>query len=75
MGAEALGYIVRSDSDLAKYQTIFSSMGDSAMKSNTQFHFVTYVEKGGFVWELDGRRSRPIKKDCCTKESFGLVVG
>jgi len=50
-------------------------MGDSAMKSNTQFHFVTYVEKGGFVWELDGRRSRPIKKDRCTKESFGLAVG
>ncbi len=50
-------------------------MGDSTIKLNTQFHFVTYVEKNGYVWELDGRRTRPIKKGQCTNQSFGLAVG
>ena len=38
---------------------------------NTDLHFVCYVEKGGLLWELDGRRTcKALSLSKCTKEEL-----
>ncbi|KAI7869682.1 ubiquitin carboxyl-terminal hydrolase [Spinellus fusiger] len=38
------------------------------------YHFIAYIEKDGFVWELDGLKRAPIKIGKCTQENWLEVV-
>ncbi|KAI8882889.1 cysteine proteinase [Backusella circina FSU 941] len=64
---------------------------NAAIQANTQlteddlvdedsFHFVSYIPKDGFIWELDGLKSRPvklapIKEDEHWLETLGPILG
>ncbi|KAI7880504.1 ubiquitin carboxyl-terminal hydrolase [Mucor mucedo] len=43
--------------------------GDS-MKYETDYHYVTYIFKNGFLWEMNGLDNRPKKICPCTKQDW-----
>ena len=53
---------------------MFAREGQSNMDANTAFHFVAYVNRGGTIWELDGRRNKPLQKGTCDETNFGSQV-
>lgn len=53
---------------------MFASQGQSNMDANTAFHFVAYANIEGTIWEIDGRREKPLQKGACTSENFGLKI-
>lgn len=34
------------------------------------YHYVSYIYKNGFLWELDGLKIRPLKLANCTEETW-----
>jgi ubiquitin carboxyl-terminal hydrolase L3 len=54
--AEALG----EDQELASAHSDQVEVGDSDVCDDTFNHFVAFIEKAGSLWELDGRKSRPV---------------
>ena len=50
----------------------FGSQGQSQIDTNTSFHFVAYIQKGGTIWEIDGRRAQPLQKGECAPDQFGV---
>ena len=42
------------DTELQSLHKATETQGDSNVTSNTEAHFVTYVEHNGKIWELDG---------------------
>ncbi|KAL0077574.1 hypothetical protein J3Q64DRAFT_1768296 [Phycomyces blakesleeanus] len=38
------------------------------------FHFVSYIYKNGYVWELDGLNQAPIKLEQCNVRNWTEVV-
>ena len=64
--AEELGAFLNDDSELENVHQAHATQGQSNMNENTAFHFVSYVNLEGSIWELDGRRSKPLYKGPCT---------
>ncbi|RCI05285.1 ubiquitin carboxyl-terminal hydrolase, partial [Rhizopus stolonifer] len=38
------------------------------------FHYITYIQKDGYVWELDGLKYQPVKIAQCNEENWLEVV-
>lgn len=38
------------------------------------FHYVSYIHKNGFLWELDGLKGKPVKLAKCSEETWLEVV-
>ena len=71
---EELGAFLNEDPELETVHGAFASQGQSQMDSNTAYHFVAYVNLEGVIWEVDGRRNKPLQKGSCTQEDFGLKI-
>jgi ubiquitin carboxyl-terminal hydrolase L3 len=54
--ARALG----EDAELAVAHSEQVEVGDSDVVDDTYNHFVAFIDKGGQLWELDGRKARPV---------------
>ncbi len=53
--------------------------GQEGQKQNSEqkflyCHYVTYVEKNGDLWQLDGRISTPVNKGKITDSNMGVAV-
>lgn len=55
---------VTTDYDKAKYEAI-----DVA-----NYHYITYIYKIGFVWELDGLKRQPVRLQQCTHQEWITAV-
>ena len=40
------------------------------LDDKVDYHFIAFVEKGGVLYELDGRKSGPINCGATTKDTF-----
>jgi len=38
------------------------------------YHYITYIYKNGFVWELDGLKCQPVRLQQCTHEEWIITV-
>lgn len=37
---------------------------------SNNYHYITYIYKNGFVWELDGLKSQPLRLQQCTHQKW-----
>ena len=71
---DQLGQFLNEDAELELVHANFAMQGQSRIDNATAFHFVSYINLDGNIWELDGRRSNPIHKGECTADTFGVKV-
>ena len=57
---EELALFLNEDAELENVHQQFASAGQSQMNADTTYHFVAYVNLEGRIWEIDGRRERPL---------------
>ncbi|KAJ6440904.1 Ubiquitin carboxyl-terminal hydrolase isozyme L5 [Purpureocillium lavendulum] len=69
------------DVDEAKTKAARKRVGKGKQRKKSKddvdfgFHFIAYVPAGGYVWELDGMRSRPRKVGPCGAEKWTAIAG
>ncbi|KAF9111723.1 ubiquitin carboxyl-terminal hydrolase [Mortierella sp. AM989] len=54
----------------AKFEPKASVEDDSDKEGEDQFHYVAYVYIDGYIWELDGLQTGPLRRAACTKETW-----
>ncbi|KAL9540226.1 hypothetical protein MBANPS3_009806 [Mucor bainieri] len=47
---------------------------DCELVDAENYHYVSYIYKNGYVWELDGLKSQPLRVAQCTHENWIAVV-
>ena len=62
--ADERGKMIVEDKEMEEVHKIFAQAGDSKIDNATRFHFVTYANVEGSLWELDGRREPVYKGEC-----------
>ena len=40
------------------------------VKTESAFHYTSFIFKNGFLWEIDGLKPRPIKHSACTSDTW-----
>ena len=53
---EKLGKFICEDIELEQIRSRFEMKGKSNIDIDTKYHYITFVNLGGKIWELDGRR-------------------
>eukprot|EP00347_Sterkiella_histriomuscorum_P020715 403336755 len=54
---------LNNDEKLEETHQTAALAGDTQVHDDTQCHFVTYIQKDGFIWEMDGRLTAPVKRN------------
>jgi ubiquitin carboxyl-terminal hydrolase L3 len=62
--------LLAADDTIDAEQAVAVEGGQSAVVDNTWQHFVTFVQKGGILWELDGRKGGPINHGPSSAETL-----
>ena len=57
---EELAMFLNEDPELENVHQQYASAGQSQMNEQTSYHFVAYVNLEGRIWEIDGRREKPL---------------
>jgi ubiquitin carboxyl-terminal hydrolase L3 len=70
--AEEAGKIFENNDELKEKHVTASEAGHTNVNEHQETcnHFIAIVEKGGYVYELDGRKKRPINHGPTTSETF-----
>lgn len=69
--AEERGKLLEADTSFMEtHQTLASEEPSENSSDGENHHFIALIEKDGELYELDGRKSFPIKHGPTTKESF-----
>lgn len=69
-------HFLAEDPGLAEAHTAAASEGQSAppgREDEVDLHFVCFVQKGGTLWELDGRKPFPIPRGPCGSDGAELL--
>lgn len=64
--------LLAADDTIDAEQAVAVEGGQSAVIDNTWQHFVCFVQKGGILWELDGRKGGPINHGPSSSETLLL---
>lgn len=78
---EQRGELLLKDNSESEAYKLIATHQELAMEGQTEanphekvnYHFVALVERGGFLYELDGRKEFPINHGPTTEDSFLLV--
>ena len=54
---EILGKFICEDLELEQIRSRYELQGKSNIDIDTKYHYITFVNLGGKIWELDGRRN------------------
>lgn len=57
---EEIGEGFKSNKDICKKHRESVKKGQTKVQSKVDTHFIAFVEKEGFLYELDGRKKEPI---------------
>jgi ubiquitin carboxyl-terminal hydrolase L3 len=57
---ESIAFELENDDAIEAAHTAAVEAGTTEMDANTNNHFICFVEKGGFLFELDGRKPIPV---------------
>ncbi|CAL8069971.1 unnamed protein product [Calicophoron daubneyi] len=78
MSPKERGHAMENDEELFKMHDDLAKEGQSQApnrESDTQQHFVSFIEHGGHLYELDGRREHPVLHGNATADSLLQEAG
>ena len=64
--------VIRHNSQLEIDDTLsdVSEDGNIEFIDVDDFHYITYIYKDGYLWELDGLKYQPVKVATCNKDNW-----
>jgi ubiquitin carboxyl-terminal hydrolase L3 len=68
LSPEARAEALEDDQEVEEQHGEVAVQGQSAVVEDVETHFVAFVEKGGRLWELDGRKAFPISHGATSAE-------
>lgn len=69
-----IGEGFRLNKDLLQKHRESVKKGQTKVSSKVETHFIAFVEKDGFLYELDGRKKEPINHGECTPEGLTFMA-
>ena len=75
MEPEGIAAMLGEDEQLEVEQAVAVAGGQSDQVEDTWQHFVCFVERGGRLWELDGRKGGPIDHGALGGGGGALLAG
>lgn len=68
-----IGEQFKKSKDLCEKHKNSVKKGQTSIPNKVETHFIAFVEKDGFLFELDGRKKEPINHGECTPEGLTFM--